>query len=421
MMAHTAFESQTSHTRKGIQVAQDRKHAAEYGADCTVCGGPCRVPRWETTDEPGIYRRRDRTGKRWLYRVVVRDATGHQQAKTADTWEEAKEAKATGVVHKPRNVRAGHQTLQDLYAEWHTRKKYAEATSELHEVAWRKLADLHDLRISKIDRPMVDRVLGKIDKPVMREKTRILLSTLLGYAVAQKRLDTNHATKPREVLTRTERLERGASRNGKPKRYLNDKELQRLLDATDERYRALVELMARVGLRPGEAFALRVGKLKAEEGTFDSVTGTFGPARWILTVDTSTTGFTKTGEGRSIVLPAVVAEMIFEHVERFTDPDDPDALVFPDANGDMIDDARFRYVFSAWVKSAGLDGHLTPNDLRHSAASFAIAHGATVYAVQRMLGHARASITLDTYAELWDESQEELATVLDVAIRNSNR
>ena len=40
----------------------------------------------------------------------------------------------------------------------------------------------------------------------------------------------------------------------------------------------------------------------------------------------------------------------------------------------------------------------TPNDLRHAAASPAISKGTNVKAVQRMLGHAKASMTLDVYA-----------------------
>ncbi|MFJ2121666.1 tyrosine-type recombinase/integrase [Micromonospora chalcea] len=44
--------------------------------------------------------------------------------------------------------------------------------------------------------------------------------------------------------------------------------------------------------------------------------------------------------------------------------------------------------------SVGLAG-LTPHDLRHTAASPAVAAGANVKAVQRMLGHASASMILD--------------------------
>jgi integrase len=57
------------------------------------------------------------------------------------------------------------------------------------------------------------------------------------------------------------------------------------------------------------------------------------------------------------------------------------------------------------------------NDLRHSAVSLAVAHGANVYHVSKMVGHSKPSITLDVYGELWDDSQETLAAQLDAAIR----
>lgn len=45
---------------------------------------------------------------------------------------------------------------------------------------------------------------------------------------------------------------------------------------------------------------------------------------------------------------------------------------------------------------------LTPHELRHTAASLAVSSGANVKAVQRMLGHASAALTLDRYADLFD-------------------
>jgi len=36
-----------------------------------------------------------------------------------------------------------------------------------------------------------------------------------------------------------------------------------------------------------------------------------------------------------------------------------------------------------------------------------------------MLGHAKASMTLDTYADLFDEDLDEVADRLDVAIRST--
>jgi len=56
---------------------------------------------------------------------------------------------------------------------------------------------------------------------------------------------------------------------------------------------------------------------------------------------------------------------------------------------------------------------LTIHDLRHIAASLAISAGANVKAVQRMLGHASAAMTLDVYADLFDDDLESVAVALD--------
>lgn len=49
------------------------------------------------------------------------------------------------------------------------------------------------------------------------------------------------------------------------------------------------------------------------------------------------------------------------------------------------------------------------SDLRHTAASLAISAGANVKAFQRMLGHASAAMTLDTYADLFDDDLDSVA------------
>ena len=58
---------------------------------------------------------------------------------------------------------------------------------------------------------------------------------------------------------------------------------------------------------------------------------------------------------------------------------------------------------------------VTPHDLRHTAASLAISAGANPTAVQTMLGHASAVLTLDTYADLFPDGLEMVAAALDDA------
>ncbi|MBT2555841.1 tyrosine-type recombinase/integrase [Arthrobacter sp. ISL-5] len=54
--------------------------------------------------------------------------------------------------------------------------------------------------------------------------------------------------------------------------------------------------------------------------------------------------------------------------------------------------------------------------LRHSAASFAVSAGANVKAVQRMLGHSSAAMTLDIYADLFDDDLDGVADALDAVV-----
>jgi integrase len=56
---------------------------------------------------------------------------------------------------------------------------------------------------------------------------------------------------------------------------------------------------------------------------------------------------------------------------------------------------------------------VTPNDLRHAADSLAVSAGGNVLALARMLGHEDPSLTLKTYADLFDSDLDALAHFLD--------
>jgi len=71
-------------------------------------------------------------------------------------------------------------------------------------------------------------------------------------------------------------------------------------------------------------------------------------------------------------------------------------------------------VFDPAAASVGL-APLRPHDLRHTAASLAVASGGNVKAVQQMLGHASAAMTLDVYAGLFDDDLDALAERLHEA------
>ena len=74
-----------------------------------------------------------------------------------------------------------------------------------------------------------------------------------------------------------------------------------------------------------------------------------------------------------------------------------------------------RRVFDPAARAIGrTDIH--PHDLRHTAASLAIKAGANVKAVQQMLGHASAAMTLDVYAGLFEDDLDSVADALDALL-----
>jgi integrase len=62
---------------------------------------------------------------------------------------------------------------------------------------------------------------------------------------------------------------------------------------------------------------------------------------------------------------------------------------------------------------------LTLHDLRHTAASLAIAGGASVKAVQRLLGHESPMLTLSTYAGLFEDDLDAVGEVMSAGFAAS--
>jgi integrase len=55
-----------------------------------------------------------------------------------------------------------------------------------------------------------------------------------------------------------------------------------------------------------------------------------------------------------------------------------------------------------------------PHELRHTAATLAIAAGASVKGVQAILGHASATLTLDRYGHLFRDELDAVAERLQL-------
>jgi integrase len=95
-------------------------------------------------------------------------------------------------------------------------------------------------------------------------------------------------------------------------------------------------------------------------------------------------------------------------------PHAPDDLVFTAPLGGPLRESKFvPGYFKPAVRAVGLPTTLRFYDLRHTAASLLIREGASIKAVQKQLGHATASITLDTYGHLFPDELDQLAERLE--------
>lgn len=191
----------------------------------------------------------------------------------------------------------------------------------------------------------------------------------------------------------------------KKRRYLTASEVEAFATAAGPVWRPLILFLAYTGLRWGEMAALQVSDvdlLRRRVYVARSVTVVDGRFVW---------GEPKSRETRWVPIPKSVADELAKYLIGRS----RDGLVFSgEREGNVL---RVKTARESWfdeaVKEAGLPEKFTPHELRHTAASLAISAGASVLGVQRMLGHAKASMTLDVYSDLFDDDLDAVAAALD--------
>jgi len=175
-------------------------------------------------------------------------------------------------------------------------------------------------------------------------------------------------------------------------RFLSWAELERLVAASGP-HGPLVLLLGTTGMRLGEALGLGqddVDRVRKRIRVRHS---------WSVSSEGRELGPTKGSKEREVPVQASVLARL---------PEKPGPL-FVGEKGHRLDPHSWRArAFKPAALAAGL-GDMHPHELRHTAASLAIASGADVKVVQRMLGHASAAMTLDRYGNLWDTQLDLVA------------
>lgn len=196
---------------------------------------------------------------------------------------------------------------------------------------------------------------------------------------------------------------------------LADDEIPLFLSAIDSSpMRNAYALCLFAGLREGECLGLSWKQVDFERGRItisqqlqrEKVKG----GRYYIAPST------KSGKPRTIEPPPVAFEYLrAERVKQMENLlkagplwSNPDDLVFTDETGKHYAIFTFYRRFKVIAASIGRPD-ARPHDLRHTAATVAIASGADVKSVQDMLGHATASFTLNVYAHTSEQMMKDTA------------
>lgn len=357
------------------------------------------------------------TAKGRRYRVRYRTPEGRQTDKRGFLTKKAAEAFANSVeVDKLQGTyvapAAGRITVGELGPDWLRRQKAHMKPSghRSYDSAWRIHVEPRwgHTQITKISYSDVQSWIAELADErgaSVVHTAHSVLSRILEDAVRDRKLATNPAKGvklPRKVR--------------KPSRYLTQAQVWQLA-AEAGRYKALVLLLSYSGLRWGEVAGLRVRDI-------DFLRRRATVHENAVQVGTETVvGTLKGHKHRVVPLPSFVVDELSRQCRGKA----PDDLLWPSRSGGYLAPPSAK---DSWLSGAvercqraaeiarAVEGEdpvtpefprVTAHDLRHTAASLAISAGANVKAVQRMLGHASAAMTLDTYADLFDDDLDDVA------------
>lgn len=196
---------------------------------------------------------------------------------------------------------------------------------------------------------------------------------------------------------------------------LTDTEIPLFLSAIDASpMRNAYALCLFAGLREGECLGLSWRQVDFEKGRITvsqqlQKEKTKGGRYYIAPT-------TKSGKPRTIEPPPITFQYLkAERVKQLENRlkagsawDNPDDLVFTDEVGKHYALHTFYKRFKVIAASIGRPD-ARPHDLRHTAATVAIASGADIKSVQDLLGHATASFTLNVYAHTSEQMMKDTA------------
>lgn len=348
--------------------------------------------------------RKDRTrtadyGKGLRWRVVWTEGTAER--KKSFKAKDAAQAFLAGKVLDPTTNPAKDLTIGELWPRFRsTKTRISAGSQQAYDAAWehhlQRWAPVRAADITAADlREWIPSLVTVHGKPVSAAYEGYLMGVmkaLLEHAVEAKAITAN-------PMARIKRRKKKV----KPRRYLTVAQADALLDAIWP-HDLIVLFMLRTGVRRGEAAVVTVEDLDVRRQRVRIESG----------IDSDgSDGDTKTGEHRDVP----VSGELLSRLQEAAKGKRRGAYLMPDPDGNAWTRHKWRPVWDKVRAATGIPDFDT-HELRHTAVSWAIHAGANVKTIQRMVGHASAEQTLNTYSHLWDDQLDDVVGKVDDMIQS---
>jgi integrase len=341
------------------------------------------------------------------YRVRYRDPDHKQREKSfrkkrdADNFKSRVEVEIADDNYFDRN--RSKVSVSSVAAEWFsglvdikpsTRGNY-EGTLRKHvEPTWGTL-NLNQLKHAAIQEWVAK--LSETLKPSTVQQILLVLQMICDHAILTGRLRVNPCSNVRKPK----------KDNSQPKKFLTFAQVKTLSSSCGDDA-DIVLILALTGIRWGELAGLTGRDIDTSSRRLD-INSTLSETHGKLEL-----GSPKNNTRRSVPYPA----MLDDAFRLRCAGKDPGDFVFQSPKGGRLRNSNFRNrVFKPALRDVREHDssfpELTIHDLRHTAASLAVSAGANVKSLQRMLGHKTAALTLDTYAELFEDDLDSVAVALN--------
>lgn len=331
------------------------------------------------------------------WRARYRDDAGKEHARhfarkvDAQRWlDEVTTARVTGTYVDPD---AGKVTLSAYFADWSSRQVWETNTRRAMTLAVTG-ATFATLPLARVRRSHVEAWVKQMNASGLAPSTIRTRYNNVRHTLRAAVADRVIASDPSSGVKLPRERRREAAMQ-----LPTSAQVAALLEHSPGGFSAVVGLGAFAGLRLGEIAGLQVGDV-------DYLRGVITITRQVQRVKGGhEVRSPKYGSERQVYVPPGLVDMLAQHIAEHRPGDDPERWMFSAQDDGPAHQNTLAHLWRRACAGAAITG-MTMHDLRHFYASGLIAAGCDVVTVQRALGHARATTTLNTYAHLWPTAED---------------